>query len=46
VRLQEGETEGYLWLSEEKFIDFIASEMIDTHKKSYEPYFRKMNYID
>ncbi len=45
VRLQEGETEGYLWLSEEKFIDFIANEMIDTHKKSYEPYFKKMNYI-
>ena len=45
VTLQEGETEGYLWLSEEEFIDFIENEMIDTHKKSYEPYFQKMNYI-
>ncbi len=45
VILQEGETEGYRWLSEEKFARFIDTEMIESHKKCYEPYFKKMNYI-
>ncbi len=45
VTLQEGETEGYLWLSEEEFVGFVDREMIESHKKSYEPYLRKMSYI-
>ena len=45
VTLQEGETEGYLWLSEEEFVGFVDGEMIESHKKCYEPYLRKMNDI-
>ena len=46
IRMQAGETEGYRWVSEEEFQEFIASnDMIEGHRECYSPYFRKMNYI-
>ena len=46
IVLQTGETEGYRWISEEEFVEFIASgEIIASHKECYAPYFRKMNYM-
>ena len=45
VRLQEGETDGYRWMSEEEFFQFIHSgEMLPSHRECYLPYFQKMNY--
>ena len=46
VRLQEGETEDYLWLSEEEFIEFVNSDkMIPSNRRRYETYFREMGYV-
>ena len=46
IRLQEGETEGYVWMSEEEFIDFVNSgEMIPMQYKRYYEYFKQLGYI-
>lgn len=46
VQLQEGETEGYLWMKEEEFIDFINSDhMIPSNRRRYEKYFQRMGYL-
>ena len=46
VRLQEGETIAYKWVSEAEFIEFVNSgEMIETQKRRYEKYFRELGYI-
>ena len=46
VTLQEGETEGYKWMTEEEFIRFVNSDrMIDTQKKRFREYFAKLGYI-
>lgn len=46
VTLQEGETVGYEWLSEDEFIAFIHSgKMIPTQRERYEWYFKKLGYI-
>lgn len=46
VQLQEGETEGYCWMSEEEFISFINSDkMIPSNRRRYDKYFRRMGYV-
>ncbi len=46
VRLQEGETEGYLWMSEEEFKEFVNSNrMIPSNRRRYEKYFQRMGYV-
>ena len=46
VRLQEGETEAYLWMSEEEFVEFVNSDrMIPNDKRRYGKYFQRMGYI-
>ncbi len=46
VQLQEGETEGYLWMSEAEFVEFLNSDkMIPSNRSRYEAYFQKMGYI-
>ena len=46
VKLQEGETEGYLWMSEEEFIEFVNSDrIIPSNRRRYDAYFQKMGYI-
>lgn len=46
VTLQEGETVGYRWVTEEDFIAFINSgEMIPTQRERYDPYFRILGYV-
>ena len=46
VALQEGETVGYKWVSENEFAEFINSEnMIPTQRERYDAYFRKLGYI-
>lgn len=46
IQLQENETEGYKWLSEKEFIEFVNSdEMIPEQKKRYYNYFVKMEYV-
>lgn len=47
VRLQEGETVAFLWLSEKDFIAFVNSDrMIDTQKMRYTAYFKKLGYLN
>ena len=46
VQLQEGETEGYLWMSEEEFIEFVNSDrMIPSNRRRYDKYFKRMGYV-
>ena len=46
IRLQEGETEGYLWMSEEEFVKFVNSDRrIPSNRRRYETYFRRMKYV-
>ena len=46
VRLQPGETEGYVWLSEEEFAAFAASDaMIPSQKQRLSPYLRRAGYL-
>ena len=46
VTLQEGETVGYKWVSEDEFIAFISSgRMIPTQRERYAPYFKKLGYV-
>ena len=45
VRLQEGETVGYQWMSEAEFARFAASQkMIPRQKERLMPYLRRMGY--
>lgn len=46
VRLQEGETEAYKWLTEREFIDFVNyGEMIAGQRKRYFSYLEKKKYV-
>ena len=46
VTLQYGETEGYKWVNEKEFIEFINSDgMIAHSRKRLENYFRSLGYI-
>ena len=47
VQLQEGETEGYCWMSEEEFIRFVNSEEISpSNRRRYAAFFEKMGYVN
>ena len=46
ITMQEGETEGYQWLSEEEFIALLNSgRMIPGQPERMEGWFRKMGYL-
>ena len=46
ITLQEGETEGYEWLSEEAFIELLNSDrMIPGQPQRMEGWFRKKGYL-
>ena len=46
ITMQEGETEGYEWLSEEEFIGLLNSDqMIPGQPERMESWFRKMGYL-
>ena len=46
ITMQEGETEGYQWLSEEEFIALLNSgRMIPGQPQRMEGWFRKMGYL-
>ena len=46
VKLQEGETVSYKWISEAEFIDFVNSDaMIDVQFRHYQPYLKQIGYI-
>ena len=46
ITLQEGETEGYQWLSEEAFIELLNSgRMIPGQPERMKAWFRKMGYL-
>ena len=46
VKLQEGETVSYQWVSEREFVDFVNSPgMIDVQFQRYKSYFQRMGYI-
>lgn len=46
VTLQEGETDAYLWVSEEDFIKYVNSgKMIDRQRARLDSYFRKIGYV-
>ena len=46
VQLQGGETEGFLWMSEEEFRLFVNSDkMIPSNRRRYEKYFKRMGYV-
>ena len=45
VRLQEGETEGYLWVSEEEFRAFIQSDQaIPPQRRRLQPYLNQLHH--
>lgn len=47
IKLQEGETIEYKWVSEDEFISFVNSnEMIETQRKHYMKYLSEKGYID
>ena len=46
VKLQTGETEGYVWMTEAEFIGFVNSgRMIPTQKARYAAYFERLGYL-
>lgn len=46
VRLQDGETDAFKWVTEQAFIEFVNSgEMIERQKKRYSDYFAAQGYI-
>ena len=46
VQLQEGETEGYVWMSESEFIAFVNSgNMIPPQYERHLEYFKNLGYI-
>lgn len=47
IVLQEGETEGYKWMTGEEFAAHINSNrVIDTQKERFAEYFRKLGYME
>ena len=47
IKLQAGETEGFKWVSEDEFVEFLNSDrVIDTQKERYIAYFRSLGYIE
>lgn len=47
IRLQEGETEGYVWMDETQFIAFVNSDtMVPTQKRRWRDYFVQMGYLE
>ena len=46
ITIQEGETEGYQWLSEQEFIELLNSDrLIPGQPERMEDWFRKMGYL-
>ncbi len=46
VILQEGETDGYVWVSEDEFIEFVNSgRMIDRQRARFDGYYRSVGYV-
>lgn len=46
VQLQPGETEGYLWISEEEFIAFVNSDRcIPSQKRRFAEHFTRIGYL-
>jgi 8-oxo-dGTP pyrophosphatase MutT (NUDIX family) len=46
VKLQEGETVSYKWISEAEFISFVNSNaMIDVQYQRYLPHLKQMGYV-
>lgn len=45
VTLQPGETEGYQWVSEEEFREFVNSDIIPSVKRYLLPWLKKMGYV-
>ncbi len=46
IKLQQGETMSYKWISEKEFIHFIHSgKMIDRQKRRYFNYFKEKGFI-
>ena len=46
IKLQEGETEAYRWLSEEEFIELLSSDrLIPGQPERMEGWLRKMGYL-
>lgn len=46
VRLQDGETIAYRWVSETEFAAFVNSpDMIDVQRRRYQPYLKCMGYV-
>ena len=46
IVLQNGETDGYLWMAEKEFIEFINSDKaIDTQRDRFKKYFVSIGYI-
>lgn len=46
ITMQEGETEGYQWLSEEEFIELLNSDrMIPGQPERMREYYKKMGYL-
>ncbi len=46
VKLQEGETEDYVWMNEAEFMVFVNSDrMIDGRRERFAEYYRKLGYI-
>ncbi len=47
IVLQEGETDGYLWMTEKEFIEFINSDKaIDTQRERFRKYFVSIGYME
>lgn len=47
ITLQDGETEGYCWMSEEEFGEFVRSgKMIPTQKKRFHDYLVSCGYVN
>ena len=45
VTLQPGETEGYRWVSEAEFKEFVNSDIIPSVKRYLLPWLKKMGYV-
>lgn len=47
IRLQEGETEDYRWMSEEEFTAFVNSDaMVPSQKRRIAPYLMELGYLN
>ena len=45
ITLQPGETEGYRWVSEEEFREFVNSDIIPTVRRYLLPWLKDMGYV-